>query len=836
MATEELVSQHWRVHKFGGTCLADAQRFRQVADLLRSQREVPYSLAVVVSAMAGITDALLELADLAASRDEAYLEALQKVQQRVISVWNELDCEAGEKVSERILSDASDLAEVLRGVFLAGVCPDSSRDLVSGFGELWSAIILAAYLESKGETVRSLNARDALRVEHSDTGPGVLWEESRRLFEPWIQKAATDFVIITGFVAVDADGAPTTLRRNGSDYSATIFARLLSARSVTIWTDVSGVMTADPRRVPEATLLPEISYDEAMELAYFGADVLHPQTMGPAVEGAIPIHIKNLDDPEAGGTSILPYANRPASKAAPRSAVKGLSSVEGRALLSLEGSGMIGVPGVASRMFAALREAKVSVTMISQASSEHSICVGIAADQGRLAHDVVARAFHEELARGQVQGVELSGPYSILAAVGDDMVRTPGVAACFLSSLANAGINIRAIAQGSSERNISVVVDEAESERALRSAHAGFYLSGQTIAVGLIGPGHVGRELLRQFAQQREHLQRDLHLDIQVRGICNSRLMLLDEDGIDLEQWEGQLAAKGIAFHMEEFVEHVQSSHLPHSVILDCSASAAVAGNYANWLERGIHVITPNKMASSSATSEYERLKEICGRKSSRFFYEATVGAGLPVISTVRDLLHTGDRIERIEGVVSGTLSYLLQCLSPEKPFSMVLAEAHRLGFTEPDPRADLSGLDVARKAVILGRELGLSLEMGDFPVESLVPEGLADCADVSEFMSRLVEFDPEIEARRAAAAGRGEGLAYVSRIEVAGACEVGLRSYPLDHPLLRIQPADNIFVITSERYSSKPLMIQGPGAGPEVTAAGVFGDFLRLAESLGGG
>jgi aspartokinase/homoserine dehydrogenase 1 len=785
--------------------------------------------------MAGVTDSLLAAADLAAAKKEDYVEALQLLEERVLALWSELSGGEGGEVSEQIRSDSTALAEVLRGVFLAGVCPESSRDLVSGYGEIWSATILAGLLESKGESVRMLNAREVLRVEHSETGPGVLWEETHQRFNPWIEEEATDFIVLTGFVAVDADGAPTTLRRNGSDYSATIFARLLNARSVTIWTDVSGVMTADPRRVPEATLLPEISYDEAMELAYFGADVLHPQTMGPAVDGAIPIHIKNLDDPEAMGTSIRPYVAKAQAKSSPRCAVKGLSSVEGRALLSLEGSGMIGVPGVASRMFAALKEARVSVTMISQASSEHSICVAIAAEQGRLAHDVVAKEFHTELDRGQVQGVELTGPYSILAAVGDDMVRTPGVAACFLGSLAKAGINIRAIAQGSSERNISVVVDEAEAERALRSAHAGFYLSGQTISVGLIGPGHVGRELLRQFAQQRQHLHEDLHLDLQIRGICNSRKMLLSEMGLDLGSWEEQLEDRGLPFHMEAFVEHVQSSHLPHSAILDCSASAAVAANYANWLEKGVHVITPNKMANSASTKDFQRLREVCARGSSKFFYEATVGAGLPVISTVRDLLNTGDRIESIEGVLSGTLSFLFASLSAEKRFSEVVEEARQQGFTEPDPRADLSGLDVARKAVILARELGLTIELDCVPVEGLVPAELADCDDMDEFMSRLADYDHVIESRRAEAESRSELLSYVAKVSSSGECEVGLRSYPVGHPLVRIQPADNIFVITSERYFAKPMMIQGPGAGPAVTAAGVFGDFLRLAESLGG-
>ncbi len=830
-----MASSSWQVHKFGGTSLADPERIASAAGLVTGSVADGDSVAVVVSAMAGVTDALIQAADLAAAHNEGYAADLDKLRESTLDACTRLLGDPG-PVGDQITNDFDALGDILRGVFIAGVCPDGTRDLVSGFGEAWSAAMLHGYLLQQGHGARWLNAREVLVVEHDETGPTVVWEQTAQRFAAWLDENPSGFLVITGYVAQDRSGAPTTLGRNGSDFTAAIFARLLDARSITIWTDVDGVMSADPRRVPEATALPYLSYDEAMELAYSGAAVLHPRTMGPAVEGGIPIHIKNALSADAQGTTI---GQRPAAPATEglrlaRSAVKGFSSVSSIALLNLEGVGMVGVPGVASRMFTALREACVSVVLISQGSSEHSICVAIPMAQKEVAKQAVERAFASELMHGQVQRAEVSGPYSILAAVGDDMVKTPGVAARFFGALARAGINVRAIAQGSSERNISVVVSEADAERAMRSAHAGFYLSQQTVSVGLVGPGAVGRELLRQFETQRNTLRSQLQIELRVRGIANSSRMLLRDRGIQLGTWQQQLESGGRAVDLAVFADHVQAAHLPHAVILDCTANAEVASCYGHWLERGIHVITPNKKANAAAFQSYRCLRELGDRPSSRYLYEATVGAGLPVISTLRDLVRTGDRIHRIEGVLSGTLSFLLQAFGAERPFSDAVREAHGRGYMEPDPRDDLSGMDVARKAVILGREMDLSVELEDVPVESLVPEDLQGCEQADEFLAGLPRHDATMEALRLEAQKSGKVLRYVAVIEASGQIQVGLRRFPQSHAFARIQPGDNILAFTTDRYHEQPLIVQGPGAGPAVTAAGVFGDLLRLAASLG--
>ncbi|MAB79297.1 MAG: bifunctional aspartate kinase/homoserine dehydrogenase I [Planctomycetes bacterium] len=823
----------WHIHKFGGTSLFDSERIANAGRLLVSAHETQGTrIAVVVSAMGGVTNELIRLAETASQHGNDYPKALEKLQERITQVCSEL-LEDPKGVIEFVRHQIGNLREILRGVELAGTCPPSTLDLVSGHGEVWSSAMLQAWLTEKGLDAVWLDAREVLVVQQENTGPSVCWEETERNFARWMDSFAGEFLVITGFVARDPSGTITTLRRNGSDFSASIFGKLLKAESITIWTDVDGVLSADPRQVPEAITVEELTYSEAIELAFFGAKVLHPQTMGPAVELGIPILIRNSQNVEARGTWIRAQTKGERSFDL-KSAVKGISSIDNIALLNLEGSGMIGVPGIASRLFTALHQVGVSVTMISQASSEHSICVAIPFDRRHEACAAVEAAFVLELAHGQVQSIDVSGPFSILAVVGDDMVETSGVAAKLFSTLGRSGINVRAIAQGSSERNISAVVDQEQAARALRSTHAGFYLADRTISVGLIGPGLVGAELLHQLKTQEESLHRTQHIDLRVRGITNSTRMLLDDQGIPVERWREPFERQSRDANMELFADHIQAGHLPHSVILDCSASPRVAEHYASWLERGIHVITPNKLANTDRLEKYRRLRELGDRVSARYLYEATVGAGLPVISTLRELIRTGDRVRRIEGVLSGTLSYLLGRFTGREPFSAIVAEAERRGFMEPDPRDDLSGLDVARKAVILGREFGLDLELEHVPVDTLVPEALADCDDAKRFLAGLPKFDDEKEMLRQTAEKGGKLLRYGAVIEADGRVEVGLRQVLPDHPFATIRPGDNIIAFTTDRYSEDPLIVQGPGAGPEVTAAGVFGDLLRLASSLG--
>lgn len=820
----------WQVHKFGGTSVANADRFRNAATLVEAAGS---PVAVVVSAMGGVTDALLEAIELAAAQDDQSRARLRVARDRYLEAA--ADLLAGDHVAtyqRAIERDAVDLEDILRGVWLTRSASEATRDLVSGFGELWSARLLGSFLPGAAW----LDAREVLVVRHGETGPAVDWERTGELLSAWLAAHPVQRVVITGYVASDPDGKPTTLKRNGSDYSASIFGALLEASSITIWTDVDGVLSADPRRVPEAEILDSLSYDEAMELAYFGAKVLHPHTMAPAIQGGIPIRIRNALRPQVPGTEIR-AAVETGGAMATREAVKGFSSIEAAALISVEGTGMIGVPGVAHRLFGALREVNVSVIMISQASSEHSICFAVPATEAVRAKAAIEQAFYAELHQGQIQTVAVSAPCSIVAAVGDRMVETPGVAARFFGALGSAGVNVIAVAQGSSERNISVVVAGADSEKALRAVHAGFYLSDQTLSLGLIGPGLIGSELLAQLARQRGLLHQRFGIDLRVRGILRSRRMLLDDTGIDPGSWKESFEERSEPADLERFARHVRAEHLPHAALVDCTASDAVAGHYAQWLRNGLHIVTLNKKAGSGPLAMHRELMELSRAATRHYLYETTVGAGLPVLGTLRDLIQTGDRVIAVEGVLSGTLAYLFNTFDGTRPFSEIVRDARERGYTEPDPRDDLSGMDVARKAIILARTLGQDLELGDIPVASLIPEALRDAADAQAFLDGLPAFDDAMETRRREAAEAGEVLRYVATLpgEGSGSPRVALTRYPAGHPFARITGSDNIIAFTTDRYREQPLIVQGPGAGPAVTAAGVFADLLRLASYLGG-
>ncbi|HLT91954.1 MAG TPA: bifunctional aspartate kinase/homoserine dehydrogenase I [Woeseiaceae bacterium] len=822
--------KRWAIHKFGGSSLADAACFRRVADIVA---ELPGgTLGIVVSAMRGTTDALLGLTALAERGDRGFADALAGIGERHAATARELI--AGPRLAELLdawQADAARIQDLLHTVAGEGEPSPHARDVVAGFGELWSARLLSSYLaERLGEDRAGtwIDARRVVTVRQTELGPAVQWDVTRRR---WRENLAEDFdgiVVITGFIASDEQGVQTTLGRNGSDFSASIFAALAGADELYIWTDVDGVMSADPNRVPEAKIIPSLTYSEAMELAYFGAKVIHPQTLVPAVEHGIPVIIRNTFAPDQPGSRVLATATS-------EEQIKGITAIAGMALVNLEGSGMVGVPGTADRLFGALKKAGVSVTLISQASSEHSICVAVPESLAERARSVVAEAFAEELAGGQIQKVDVTPGQSIIAVVGDGMAGTPGIAGRFFGTLGRAGVNVRAIAQGSSERNISAVIDTSEATRALRAVHSGFYLSAKTISIGLIGPGSVGATLLRQLERQGERLREEFNLDLRIRAIARSSRMLLGDRRIALDGWRQALAESTTPLDLEALERHVDADHLPHAAIVDCTASDDVARRYAGWLARGIHVVTPNKKAFSGDPGYYAELKRSCRAGNSHCFYETTVGAALPVIRTLRDLVDTGDRVHSIQGILSGTLAYLFNVFDGSMPFSEIVLAARESGFTEPDPRDDLSGMDVARKLTILAREMGSTIEIGDFPVENLVPENLRE-VDLDEFLRRLPEHDEAMAARFDAARKRGRRLRYIARLDEHGAASVGLEEVPPDSAFSHINLTDNIVQFVSERYSANPLVVQGPGAGPEVTAAGVFADLLRLAAFVGDG
>src|SRR5687767_7492541 len=817
----------WVVHKFGGSSVADAECFRRVANILETLP--PGQLGVVLSACRGVTDALLGLVARAEAQDDSWRGELDALRARHATIAQSvLTPQAAQLYMAGFDRDRHDIEGILHTVKLTRSAAQNVRDLIAGYGEIWSTKLFREFFSTSKRpgAVQWIDAREAVEVEWGPLGPAVQWDVSRAKLQRLVPADFQGTLIITGFIASDKRGVQTTLGRNGSDFSGSIFGSLLDAAEIHIWTDVDGVLSADPRRVPDAKVIDALSYNEAMELAYFGAKVIHPQTMAPAVGRGIPIWIRNTFAPQKQGSLIC-------AKPDSLLPVKGITSIENIAMVNVEGAGMIGVPGTAHRLFGALREEGISVILISQGSSEHSICCAIPGNEAERAARVVAAAFDREVKEGQIQSIQVDQGLPILAVVGDGMAGLPGISGQVFNALGSASVNVHAIAQGASERNISVVVDQKDATRALRAVHSGFYLSPHTISIGVIGPGAVGRALLEQIAAESGRLRDEFKLDLRLRGIMSSKKMLLAEQGIPIEGWRVALDGSSTAADIGKFVDHLHVDHLPHTVIIDCTADDSVAKHYAEWLEAGIHVVTPNKKANSGPLAYYESLKEARRLGGSSYLYEATVGAGLPVIQTLRDLRETGDKISSVEGIFSGTLAYLFNVYDGKTPFSQIVRDAKAKGYTEPDPRDDLSGTDFVRKVIILGREMGLKLEMKDVEVETLIPAGL-DKGTPDDFLAKLPQFDGEMKKRFDAAAAKGKVLRYMGRLTADGRATVGVSELDKSHAFANIALTDNVVRYATARYNSNPLIVQGPGAGPAVTAAGVFADLLRVCSYLG--
>ena len=819
-------SQRFVAHKFGGSSMRDADCIRGVADILlarHGERQI-----VVVSAMQGMTDALINLVQQAAARDGGWRDSVQRMQQRHLDAAQALLGAEVAAVVAWLNKEFADLADVLHALALMGTSSREAMDLVQGLGEVWSSRLLAEHLSARGEHGSWLDARDVLVVRAEELGVMVDWPRSQSAFDAWSTGRDAQRVIVTGFVARDPQQRATTLGRNGSDYSGAIFGALSGASEIHIWTDVDGVLSADPRLVPEAVLVSDLSYHEACELAYFGAKVIHPQTMAPAIERNIPIFIRNTFKPTLAGSRIGPELSL-------EPPVKGVSAADGMALVNVEGAGMIGVPGTAERLFGALRQNGISVVMISQGSSEHSICCVVREQDAARAAHALNEVFARELERGFLQAITVQGGISVLAVVGDGMAGMPGIAARLFDHLGRGRVNVRAIAQGASERNISVAIDTRDAAKALRVVHAGFYLSAQTISIGVIGPGNVGAALIDQVRVMQARLRVEVGLDLRVRAIAGSRKWLKHARALELDQWKQDYDALAAAdpVDLDAFAAHVHADHLPHALIVDCSASDLVAAKYPEWLASGIHIITPNKNAGSGSLARYHAIQTATRAGAARFRYEATVGAGLPVISTLRDLLDTGDEIHSIEGMFSGTLAFLFNRFDGSQPFSDLVREARKLGYTEPDPRDDLDGRDVARKLVILAREQGLSIELADVDVASLVPESIR-AGDAASFMAGVDAMDAPMQQLLDDARAANQVLRFVAKLSKDGKASVGLMALPRDHAFANARLTDNVVQFSTRRYASNPLVVQGPGAGPEVTAAGVFADLLRVSAHLG--
>jgi bifunctional aspartokinase / homoserine dehydrogenase 1 len=823
-----------RILKFGGSSVGLPERVRAAGEIIqRRYQETGGELLVVVSAFQGVTDELCTLTSLAVRGVEylPQLEALERLHLAAIEELLPLDAREHARDSMcAVLAETVALLDETKASFYAS---PARADAIMSAGERLSAQIVAASLRAAGLPAVYLDTRPLVLTDDHFGVAHVQTAATHQRIQGWHASltgsgaAARPLAVATGYIGATADGRTTTLGRGGSDYTAALFGAALDADEIEIWTDVDGVMSADPRAVPGAFTLPALTYAETMELAHFGAKVIFPPTMRPAMAKAIPLRVKNTLNPDGPDTRIA--ATRPPIERP----ITGLTSISDITLLRLEGSGMIGVPGVAQRLFGTLASRRISVILVTQASSEHSICLALNPRSITEAIAAIEAEFAGEIAAGEVDPVIIQPDCAIIAVVGESMRQRPGIAGALFSALGQRGINVIAIAQGSSELNISLVVARDDEARALNAIHDAFFTAHRPeINVFLAGSGLVGSALLRHISELAAAPDGDTPR-LRLRGLITSARMLLAEDGADLAPASARdvLASQGQPADLDAFIRRILAARLPNVTLVDCTASDDLPARYAGLLWAGISVVTPNKRGPAGTLALAAENRRLASRSGARYLYETTVGAALPVISTLRDLLATGDEVERIEGVLSGTLSYLFNSFDGARPFSALVRDAQRRGYTEPDPRDDLGGLDVARKLLILAREVGLPLELGDMRVEPLLSEECLRAPSVEAFYDGLAGDDARFERQRAEAADAGRVLRYIARLE-GGAASVGLRAVGLDSPFARLSGADNMIVFTTRRYRERPLVIQGPGAGAEVTAAGVLADMMRVARS----
>ncbi|WP_420456283.1 bifunctional aspartate kinase/homoserine dehydrogenase I [Rubrivirga sp.] len=814
------------VSKFGGTSVATPDRVRRVVELVAATPAEGRKV-VVVSALGGTTDDLLAALDAALAR-AGHADAVAAIRQRHHAAADAL-ARADDRDSLQSTLDArlGELTELLDGVSLLREATDRTRDAVLATGERLSAPIVAAAFRAAGHLAAALDAADLIRTDGQFGNATVDLDTTRRLTRAAVDALDPGAVaVVTGFIGSTAAGVTTTLGRSGSDYTATILAGALDAAACVIWTDVAGVYTADPRLVPEAVPLARLSYREAAELAYFGAQVLHPRTMLPAERAGIPIQIKSTLDPDEPGTLISNETDALDLR------VKALSAVRDQAVVTVEGGGIQSVVGVSARLFEALSAAGVNVRMISQASSEQSVCVVVDGLDAEASVEALRQAFSSEIARGDVRSVEAIPGCAVVSAVGEGMRHQPGLAGRLFATLGRAGVNVLAIAQGAAETNISTVVRQADVRAALGALHEAFPLRRARVHVVVIGTGTVGKTLVDFLAEHAPVLMERDRIHLRLVGLANSRRMAWDPGGLPLADGVAVLDdATAEVADLDALDERLLAGGLERRIVVDATASEAVARRYVRWLEAGVGVVTPNKKANTLDLAYYRALREAAGRREVSYHYETTVMAGLPVVFTIRDLLRSGDRIDSVEGVFSGTLAFLFNRLAEGAAFSDAVREAKAKGLTEPDPRDDLTGEDVARKLLILARESGREVERADLQVESLVPAGLAEVS-VGAFMDGLDALDAAWAERVAAAEAEGKRLAYVGQITDEG-LSVGVRAVDRASPFGGSRGTDNVILIQSARYHETPLVVQGPGAGPEVTAAGLLADLVKAAELM---
>lgn len=815
-----------KVLKFGGSSVATPERIKSIIAIVKP-RLAAEPMSIVFSAFGGTTDVLISLSNKALAGNMDYKKDLADLERRHIDAVRELiGIQRQGSILAQVKVTINELEDVLHGIFLVKERTLRSLDYIMSFGERLSAYIISEAFQDAGIVTEFLDARKVIRTDGQFGYAKVNFETTNRLIEAHF-KDHPAVQIITGFIGMSESGETTTLGRSGSDYTAAIFAGALKCSSLEIWTDVDGMMTADPRKVKKAFTVKEMTYEEAMELSHFGAKVIFPATMQPAMVHDIPIWIKNTFNPNFPGTVISAQANGKAL------IIKGISSMSNISLLNVQGTGLMGVVGVSMRLFSALGREKINVILISQASSEHSICFAVESQFAQQAKKAIENEFQYEIRNDEMEEVAIEGNRAIVAIVGENMRHNPGTSGRMFNALGKNGVNVYAIAQGSSELNISAVVQDADVGKALNSLHEAFFLSDRKVLnVFLVGTGLIGKVLLEMIGEQFEKLAREHHLEVNVVAIANSKKMLFNEDGLNLAGVVEAMKEKGEPMQMAAFFDKMTGLNMPNSIFVDCTSSEEVTEFYEGILEENISIVTPNKKGNSGRLEKYKKLKRAALKRGVRFLYETNVGAGLPVINTLNDLLVSGDKVIRIEAVLSGTMNFIFSSFRDGLKFSEVVKEAQGKGYTEPDPRDDLNGMDVARKALILSREAGHDLEIEDIRVQNLVPEDCRSASSLGHFFDCLARHDDAFEKLRATHETKGEKLRYMAVIE-NGKATVSLTAVGSQHPFYSLSGSDNIILLTTERYHERPMVIRGPGAGAAVTAAGVFADVIRIGNYM---
>lgn len=817
-----------KVLKFGGTSVGSVDSIKQVAAILGGLHKKKQKFIVVCSAMSGVTNTLVELGQKASTTDATYTQVLKSLEQKHVQAAKTLlDVKAQSKAVAQIKLLINELQDLLHGIFLLKELSPRTNDLLLSFGERLSCYLVAEYVKQEGIPVDFLDAREVIRTDANFGNARVDFKKTDKLVKEYL-KDRKHSVVVTGFIASTDKNETTTLGRGGSDYTASIFGAAVDTDAIEIWTDVDGVMTADPRKVKSAFTLDEVSYVEMMELSHFGAKVIYPPTLQPAFKKRIPIWIKNTFNPDFIGTLISEKTKNS------NYLVKGVTSIENISLLNLTGSGMVGVPGVSGRLFGALARHQINVVLITQASSEHSICFVIDSKDTNRARVAVEEEFTYEMQQGKIDKLVEKHELAIVAIVGDNMRNTPGISGKLFGALGKNGINVVAIAQGSSEINLSVVIPKTDLTKALNIIHESFFISDtKDMNVFIVGVGLIGGTLIKQIQKQASYLLKEKNIKINIVGLANSKKMLIQPNGIAFSSWKDKLDGADKA-DIKSFVKKMIELNLPNTIFVDNTSHKEVVEHYHSILDASISVVTPNKLANSGLFKDYKKLQETAFRRRVKFLYETNVGAGLPVISTLSDLKDSGDKIIRIEGVLSGTLSYIFNTFKGDKKFSDVVKEAKEKGYTEPDPRDDLNGKDVARKILILSRDAGFELEMDDVEIENILPAPCLKAKTVDEFFVQLEKNNDVFAKRRGEADKAGKVLRFIAKLE-DGKATVSLQAVDVSHPFYSLSGSDNMISFTTERYKDRPLVVKGPGAGAEVTAAGVFADILRISNYLKG-